>query len=464
MSKGVKAVIGIAAAVAVPFVAPAIATALGTSAVVSGAIAGAGLQAAAAAVTGGDVGRAALMGGIGGGIYGYASAPAAAAGPGISTAGAGTGGGAGSSLYSLGSGASGTGISLGSSGTGLTLPTAASGLSTAITPGVVDYSLASLAPTLTGTGAGLAIAPTAAFTPGAIDYSLATQPVFASGAGLTLTAPTFTSAPGGGIAVAPGATPTLGSPTSFINQPAPGPVFAPTVAAPPPPPAPTPTATTRVVPTPNINPATGQPYTFTEALKQVPGEIAAKFQDPKTLADLLLRAGGVIAGSAIAGDGLSDEERMLLNAQVEELRRLQQENQALFNQRLQQAQALIGESKYFDPEYFGLQRARRAQIAGARAKRAGLRGLTGGAREAEARRFDLATGRDVGTAFDQGYGTGVSGRLQTMQAGLSMMPQSYPSSMGDYTNIRQAYAAAEQRRGQQAKDIGALFGSLTGRP
>jgi hypothetical protein len=208
--------------------------------------------------------------------------------------------------------------------------------------------------------------------------------------------------------------------------------------------------------------ASAAPKTFMEALKAVPSEIAAKFSDPKSLADLTLRAAGMLAGSALAGSGLSNEEQTLLNQQTEELRTLQQENAGLFRQRLEQAQNLIGESKYFDPEYFGLQRSRRAQMTGAQAKRAGLRGLTGAARESESRRFDLATGRDTGTAFDQGYSTGVTGRLQTMQAGLTAMPTAYPSNMGDYTNLRSAYdnAATRQRRTQQ--DIGDLFGSITG--
>jgi len=205
-----------------------------------------------------------------------------------------------------------------------------------------------------------------------------------------------------------------------------------------------------------------KPTTFTEALSKVPGEIAAKFNDPKALADLTLRAAGQLAGSTIAGDGLSDQERALLAAQTDELRTLQQTNAGLFAQRLEQAQNLMGESKYFDPEYFGLQRARRAQTAAAKAKRAGLRGLEGAGRAAEARRFDLATARDVGTSFDQGYLTGVGGRLQTMQAGMQMMPTSYPSSMGDYTNLRGAYTAANQRARETQGDIGNLFGSLTG--
>jgi hypothetical protein len=211
--------------------------------------------------------------------------------------------------------------------------------------------------------------------------------------------------------------------------------------------------------------AADKPTTFMDALSKVPETIAAKFTDPKALADLTLRAAGQLAGSIIAGDGLSDEERALLAAQTDELRTLQQTNAGLFAQRLEQAQNLIGESKYFDPEYFGLQRARRAQTAAAKAKRAGLRGLEGAGRAAEARRFDLATARDVGTSFDQGYLTGLGGRLQTMQAGMQgLQGLTYPSSMGDYTNLRGAYTTADERRQREVGGVQRLFGSLTETP
>jgi hypothetical protein len=179
------------------------------------------------------------------------------------------------------------------------------------------------------------------------------------------------------------------------------------------------------------------------------------------LADLTLRAGGMLAGSLAAGDGLSPEEQKLLAAQTEELRRAQTENVALFNQRLQQAQELAGESRYFDPEYFGLRSARQQQVAGAQAKQAGLRGLTSAQRTAEARRYDLDTARNTGTAFDTGFGTGVSGRLQTRQAGLTAMPGSFPTSDAGYSSLYGAYGNAATRRTQQAEDIGGLFDSIT---
>jgi len=209
--------------------------------------------------------------------------------------------------------------------------------------------------------------------------------------------------------------------------------------------------------------AAAAPKTFAEAVKAVPGEIAAKFSDPKTLADLTLRAAGSIAGVLSSGDGLSAQEKQLLQAQTDELRKLQESNKALFDQKLQAAQDLIGESEYFSPEYFGLQRARRAQLAGAKAKQAGLRGLTGSRRASEERRIDLATGRDTGTAFDQGYGAGVQGRLQTRQAGLSAMP-AYASADTGFTNLRAAYDAADTRKRRAQTDFAKLYGSFTGAP
>lgn len=199
----------------------------------------------------------------------------------------------------------------------------------------------------------------------------------------------------------------------------------------------------------------GQPTTFSEAVK-------ARFNDPKARADLTLRAAGKLAGSALAGDGLSDEERALLAQQTQELRTLQQTNAGLFRQRLEQAQNLIGESRYFDPEYFGLQSARRAQTQSAVAKRAGLRGLTGERRESEARRYDIEGGRRTGTAYDVGFTSAIAPRIHTMQAGLSAMPTGYPSMANEYTSLRAGYQAGAERARQTQGDIGELFGSFTG--
>lgn len=488
MGKKFQKALGFVAAIFIPFVAPVIASSIGLSAAIgataASAVVGAGLGAVNAAVlTGGDVAQGALLGGIGGGIGGYTSAPAAApaaaaptaaapvydltaAGltpaPGYASSGLATGLSTAPVDYSLGTSTAATGLSGATTGgAGLTMPTtfggeAATGLSSAAGFGPVDYSLASGAqfPTtgLNPATAGFGLrAPDPGFFNAAvgqslaagtpIDYSLAAGMPPSTGLSITSANPVT-----GGTQVTTGAG-TFQS-TTPISQYSGGdysPQLAAAAAAP--------------------SPAAAAPKTFAEALSKVPGEIAAKFSDPKTLADLTLRAAGALAGSAVAGDGLSNEERALLDAQTAELRTLQQTNAGLFAQRLEQAQNLMGESKYFDPEYFGLQRARRAQLAGAKAKRAGLRGLEGASRAAEARRFDLATARDVGSSFDQGYLTGVQGRLQTMQAGMQgLQGLTYPSTQAEYANLRSAYSDAETRAGTRAKNFGDMYGSLIGIP
>lgn len=485
MSKAVQTLVAVVAAVAIPFVAPMIASSIGMSAaigtavgsatagsVIGGAVVGAGLGAAKAAIFNEDVGKGALYGGLSGGIGGYTATPTAAP----------TAAGAPPPVYDLTS----AGLT---PAPGYTDYSLTAGL-TAPPPAVdtfnpADYSLTA------GTGAPAAtgsFAPaTTTFTP---DYSLTSGAQFpgqglnpaTAGYGLQAPDPGFYSA-GVSNALATGAPidyslgayapPSAGLNVASMN-PATGGMQVTTgggtyQSA-------TPAAQysggsyvgpTGVAATPISQGGTGATTapassSFMDKLKQVPGEIAAKFTDPKNMADITLRAAGMLAGSAIAGDGLSNEERTLVEQQRAELENLRNTNRSLFDQRLEQAQNLIGESKYFDPEYFGLQRARRAQLAGAKAKKAGLRGLEGGARISEGRRFDLATARDTGTAYDVGYGTGVQGRLGTVQAGMQLMPTSYPSAAAEYTSLQNVYGTANTRARDRQKDIGNLFGSLTG--
>jgi hypothetical protein len=205
------------------------------------------------------------------------------------------------------------------------------------------------------------------------------------------------------------------------------------------------------------------PATFTQALSQIPGAIASKFTDPKALADMTLRAAGQLAGSAFAGEGLSEEEKVLLNSQTEELRNLQQTNKALFNQQLEQAQQLAGDVKYFDPEYFGLQAARRQQIAGVRATRAATEGRTGEARANIQRRGQLATGLNTGTAFDTGYQQGITGRQGATNAAITAFGGLKPP-MTDYNTMLNAEEYKRKAREREVGGVQTLFGSLTEQP
>lgn len=406
MSKAVKTIIGVVASIAIPFAAPALASSMGMSAAIGSAVG----SATAGSVIGGAITGAAL-GAAKGAILGEDVGRSALMG--------GLGGGVGGYSYTPTGGAVAT-------------PVAQSN--------VVGVDLAPLAQTTVNEfGQIVAIPPTAA-PAGLAGVPQTTVNEFGQivSAGPDATGLASSLTPTAAAAPAPAAGlqsyGNMGNLDAVIGT---GGAVAPAAAA--------------------------APTTFSAALSQAGDALKAKLLDPKNMADFTLRAAGQLAGSALAGSGLSAEEQALLDQQTAELRNLQQTNQGLFNERLEQARNLIGESRYFDPEYFGLQSARRQQVAGAQQRRAGLRGLTGEARESAGRKYDLGTSRNVGTAYDSGFQSAVSPRLQTIQAGLSAMPTSGPSNAAGYGALQQAYGEARTNRRQTQADIGTLFGSLTGR-
>lgn len=196
------------------------------------------------------------------------------------------------------------------------------------------------------------------------------------------------------------------------------------------------------------------------AVSEIPGRVGAQLTDPKRLADMTLRAAGMLAGSAVAGSGLTPAEQQLLNQQTQELQQLRETNQQLFQQRVQAAQDLMGEARYFDPEYYGLQAARKAQTQVARTAAAGLRGLTGEPLAAGRRRAALETARAAGTGFDTGFQQGMRGQVETRRAGISAMPTEAPSMMSGYESLGRAYDTAARRRTEAQKQVGSLFADV----
>lgn len=424
--KVVGAVVVIAAAVAIPFAVPAVIAAVGASTAVAaaavgvatGAVIGASAGAASAAISGGNIGRGALIGGatgaIGGGISGYAAGPVAATGATgaplgtVASAQAAAPAAATAPTVASGAGLGGSNIAstsqiagqvaAGGPSAGLALP-GAPGIGTALSGGATGAGIGG-----TGIQSVMATAPTAATFGGTA----------ATGLG-----PTTAAAASGQLATAPIAgTQAAASDPGFLSR-------------------------------------------LGTGVSNVGSEIAGRFTDPANIADITLRAAGQLAGSAVAGDGLSAEQQQLVDMEMAQLRDLQQSNQQAFNDRLEAATALLGESRYFDPEYFGLQRAREQQIAGGQAKRENTRGLTGEQRRAESRRFDIDTGRNVGTAFDQGYLTGVQGRLQTQQAGLNAMPMpnQYTTDFGA-TSARLRANEEQRLRAADFTGEGSMFSGL----
>jgi hypothetical protein len=505
---GLKAVVAVVAAVAIPFVAPAIAASIGVSGAIAGAaasagitaataatvgsvvgsaIVGAGLGAVSAAVTGGDVGRGALMGGLGSGISGYFAAPNLtpnAGGPAVATS-------PGSPNF-VGpvQGAPTTTVGIANLGDGgaavATFDPAtktymlANG--TAVDPSAIAYGgqvNSSLAATLSSTnnvqGAANAINAVpgnlSVNTPVALGgnaanlgttsfYNANLTPATYGGAG---SAYTGNNAGGTYAAQSAPAYAQSGQVVSAATESAAAAqaAFSPTYAANVTTPAATTTGGTTQGGTTTGGPAqVAAPATLSEALKQ-------KLTNPSSQADFVLRAAGQLVGSQIAGDGLSEEEKALVAEQRKELESLRTTNKALFDQKVQQALEFAGESRYFDPETFGLRAARQVQAAGARAKSEGLRGIDSrraGLRQAEARRYDLGTSTGAQTAYLQGMDMAEQNKLRVKQAGLSAIPsQGYEASNMQYASyLGNMYDSADRRRRAAAGDVGDLFGGFTG--
>lgn len=176
-----------------------------------------------------------------------------------------------------------------------------------------------------------------------------------------------------------------------------------------------------------------------------------------------LNLGAVAPGLAAAGL-VSTPGAALTRAQQAELARAQGVNAAVTQQRIDEANKLIGEAAYLDPEYMARQAAEAAKIRGGIQEIEGTRGLTGERLAAERRRYRIATARTAGSAYQQGYGTGIESRVKTRFAGIQSLPVSYPTTTGESsTALTNRYMADEARRSQEA-GLAALFGQALNRP
>jgi hypothetical protein len=175
------------------------------------------------------------------------------------------------------------------------------------------------------------------------------------------------------------------------------------------------------------------------------------------------QAGLQLGASALAGSGMSAEERRALAAQQSETQRVTDMGRASDQMRFDQATQMLNDARYFDPEYMGLQSARKEQQRGAISKAEALRGMTGDQRVAEERRRDLGIARNVGTAYDVGYGSGVDSQMRARTAGLSNLPSGGANGLTSMATLQSSYDLAEKRRRQRVEDIGGLFGGFTGR-
>lgn len=458
-----KAVVAVAAAVAVPYFAPQIAASIGLSGAVSSALAGTALAGASGAIAGGivgaalgavtakvtgqDAGRGALFGAIGGGITGYQginSATGALNAP-TTTAIAGsqapvtTGGGVGGLTPGMSQAEM---LAAQEAGFGMTqqaqmLAAQDAGLGATLSSGGAETAYGYQAPTAglsTGTAPPQVSGSQGQVQTGAQPGMTQQQAMLAEQqAGFDVPPPTTQSQQAQMLAAQDAA-------------------FGTTPGA---------TAVGYTAPTQTTMGAIGEK--LTTAATNVGKEVVKSISDPKKQADLLLRAAGQIAGTYLAPEGMTPEQKAELDKQRQELETLRTTNQELFKEKLEAARQLVQDANYFDPEYFGLQRARQVQQAGAKVEREQLAKIPqakAGLRAAEQRRIRLGTGRDVGTAYDTGFTTAVDAQNRARSAGLNLYPSASSLSTQTYAqNLMGMYDKAEERKRDAIARTQKLFGT-----
>lgn len=129
---------------------------------------------------------------------------------------------------------------------------------------------------------------------------------------------------------------------------------------------------------------------------------------------------------------LSPEEQELYQLMLEDMKRLAEQDQELFLERMNLARGLIGEANYFDPEYWGSRAMAQTRVAAGRAGREAERerALTGrGPSDADRRQREIDAALAGQSAYTEAADTAGGRRLSTLQQAAGLMPSSPPGRM-----------------------------------
>jgi hypothetical protein len=163
-----------------------------------------------------------------------------------------------------------------------------------------------------------------------------------------------------------------------------------------------------------------------------------------------------LVGGLAASGGVANT---LTGIQQAELEKARVQNENVYNTKLSESMALLNQARQLDPNYFGQQAAQAAITRGGLQTAESTRGMTGERLAAERRRGRLGTSRAAGSAFQQGYSTGLEGQLKARQAGLATLPQ-YPTMGTEAAAVGGLSKQAQEAKRKQSEDIAALFGSV----
>lgn len=418
---GLGKILSVAVAIAVPFVAPMVASAVFGASVMAGAVTGtlasvatgAVLGGAGAALTGGDWRKGALFGGLGAGFTqgmgGFGSTNNPLFGQ-ATTTNAGWFGPTGAPVL----------------GQGTTSAAAQNTNLLNAAPGAVDdVAASSTNATLQGQPQTLQATSTSP-----VSSTLSSQPSVVS-PNASLQGGTVNTALSGPTTVTPGADLALNTPVDYS-------LYKPGMTLTNPSGAPGLKLPTQV----------GSPTTFT-------GELASRFTNPARMADMAILATPQILGQVYATQA-GKEQQARIDQYQQELKALEGKDQAAYELKLKEAQDYIANAKNINPNYWAQMSANQANITGARrlaeayrdAPMAGLRDLSG-----ERRRDALALTQNVGTAYNQGYQSGVGLRDQAMRTGYSMIPNAPRTGLEGQRQMASMYADLDNSRAAAAQGV-----------
>jgi hypothetical protein len=423
-----KTLVGIAVAIAIPIVAPQIATALGASAAWGG-LASAGVGAVLGGVTtaamGGDWKTGALMGGIGGGIGGWqqgmgftgSSVPVQNA----------TGFTAGPNSAVITNSGSGTGVWDASKnafvdpmngavvqsqniayGGNISADVASKLSSGAMDPGALANSMTNVTANTTLGGA-RALGATNLYDP-RLAAGYGGEAVYA-GAGANPYS--YTGASNKGVDTGVQTTPAGGGTNTA----------------------------------PNIDPKTGLPVEKQGYFQTLGNRVT----DPTKLADMTLMAAPQIAGSIYAAQAGKEQQKRIDEYQAE-LKRLEGQDQAAYQAKLQEYNDFVAQAKAINPDYWAQQTANAAQVSGAKSLAEGFRddrfaGLrTPGYGASERRRASLGLTANVGSAYDRGYAGGLDMRNTALSRAQSMYPTAPRGMQAGLKEVASMYSDLDTSR------------------
>ncbi len=181
--------------------------------------------------------------------------------------------------------------------------------------------------------------------------------------------------------------------------------------------------------------------------------------------DALIKGGVNLAGMALS-QAAPNPQQQIADRYAKELAELKKTDQAAYEVKKKEVEGLIASAKAMDPAYFGQQAANAAKISGTRGlmesfREAPLIGLRSPEfTSAEGRRASIGIGQNVGTAYDQGYGTGLTARQSALSSAINQMPNSPSRYLEGLRSMAGMQGNASLYGSQSAQGYSNMFGTL----